>query len=269
MEYLIAVDLEGIHGVVGEPYSGLVKTIPEYKVAVTNAVKEINTVVKALYDGGAKKVSVWDNHGGSGNIDFAEIDPRVEEIDYRKDRRRYDFVKEHHYKAVLFLGYHAKEGTLGAVLAHTFSSVGIQYVKVNGRAVGELDTDTWINAKHGIPTIFAASDDKGIAQVHEISEDIATVITKYGTSRNTAELREETEVLQEMYDKVLAAMKNEGALPILEMPAQVEVRYTRMEHAAEIYDKVLAEGEIPVEYGEDAHILNFTVNQVEDIPYLL
>ncbi len=270
MEYLIAVDLEGIHGVVGEPYSGLVKTIPEYKVAVDNAVKEINTVVKALYDGGASKVSVWDNHGGSGNIDFSKVDSRVEAVTYWiEDRRRFDFVKKHNYKAILFLGYHSKDGTLNGVLAHTFSSVGIQYVKVNGRAIGELDTDSWINAKHGIPTIFVASDDKGIAQVHEISEEIETVITKYGTGRNSAIFKEEEVVLQELYDGVRKAMKEQGAMPILETPAQVEIRYTRMEAAAEKFAKIKDEGEILVEYGEDAHILKYVVDCPEDIPYLL
>ena len=82
MEYLIAVDLEGIGGVVGLPNQTL-NGSPDYEVAKENAVKEINAATKALFDGGATKVCVWDNHGGGGNLDFSKIDPRVEKIDWK------------------------------------------------------------------------------------------------------------------------------------------------------------------------------------------
>ena len=42
MEYLIAVDLEGVHGVVGEPYKGLTSDHEEYAKAVENATDEVN-----------------------------------------------------------------------------------------------------------------------------------------------------------------------------------------------------------------------------------
>ena len=55
MEYLISVDLEGVHGVVGEPYKSLTRA-SDFDTAVENAYFEINTAVKALFDNGADKV---------------------------------------------------------------------------------------------------------------------------------------------------------------------------------------------------------------------
>ena len=68
-QYLVAVDLEGIHGVVGTPYEGLVFGSQEYEKAVENAIDEVNAVVKGLFEGGANLVAVWDNHGGKKNLD--------------------------------------------------------------------------------------------------------------------------------------------------------------------------------------------------------
>ena len=59
---MIAVDLEGVHGIVGEPYKGLLREIPDYQRAVENATKEVNAVVAALADGGVEEIWVWDNH---------------------------------------------------------------------------------------------------------------------------------------------------------------------------------------------------------------
>ena len=67
MEYLIAVDLEGIHGIVGEVNKTLTAS-KDYPDACYAAALEINAVARALFDSGATKVAVWDNHGGGNNI---------------------------------------------------------------------------------------------------------------------------------------------------------------------------------------------------------
>ena len=61
MNFIICVDLESIHGIVGEGYKTLTVS-GEYATACENAIFEINTVAKALFDNGAEKVNnslVW------------------------------------------------------------------------------------------------------------------------------------------------------------------------------------------------------------------
>ena len=141
MEVMIACDLEGIHGVVGEPYQTLTDSF-DYGKAVEGAILEINMAAKALFDSGATKVIVWDNHGKGKNIDFAALDSRVIRADTKGDLRRGDFAQAHDIRGVVFLGYHAREGAPCGVLAHTYSSKTLQYVKLNGDTIGELYVDS-------------------------------------------------------------------------------------------------------------------------------
>lgn len=58
MRFLIAVDLEGVNYVTGEPYKGLEKEFPEYEVAVREAERELNAVVAGLYKANASEIFV-------------------------------------------------------------------------------------------------------------------------------------------------------------------------------------------------------------------
>lgn len=267
MQYLIACDLEGVHGVVGEPYVGLNKSPEQYKLAVENAILEINTAAKALYDNGAELVVLWDNHGGGGNIDPEKIDPRIQMANPHQYRGRMGFAIDYNFAGVVYLGYHPMEGTLGGVLAHTYNSTNIQYIKVDGKAVGELAIDSWVAGNnYGIPAIFAASDDKAIAEFREISPDGVGVITKYGKSRNEADFRPREEVLEDIYNGVAEAMKKKIAPATHPVPANYEIRYTRMESAADVYARLSWQGAVEsFEYGEDAHILKGRVANIGDV----
>ena len=270
MEYLIATDLEGIHGVVGEPNKTLTAS-RDYPDACLGAALEINAVARALFESGATKVAVWDNHGGGGNVDFSLVDERCIEITPKGDKHRFDFVKEHNFRAIIFLGYHAKEGTPGGVLAHTFSSVGIQYVRLNGKDIGELFVDAYIAAYHGIVPILIATDDVALCEMQGICPSIGTVTTKYGKRRNEAVLRPREEVLDELYRAALDAASSPLPSYGHEFPrgAHLEVRYTRAERADTVYDKVSAAGEVPVFRGCDTHTLHFTIERANQVQTLL
>ena len=269
MNFLIACDLEGIHGVVGEPYKTLNQT-PDYEKAKANAAREINTAAAALFDSGADKVYLWDNHGGGGNLDTSLLDKRIICVTHKDDRYRYDLVKGKDISGVIFLGYHAMEGTPNGVLAHTFSSVGIQYVKLNGKAIGELYTDTRICAYHGIKPLFHAGDDISVAEVKTICPFIETVVTKYGKGRNRAELRDAEAVLAEIYEGVKKAVSVLNEPYGCDHPEKMhlEIRYTRAERSEEIIERASAEG-VTATYGEDTHILHFDIDRINLIPKFL
>lgn len=270
MEYLIAMDLEGIHGVVGIPYSGLSKGSDTHIQACENALKEVNTAIRALFDQGADKVVFWDNHGGGGNLDPAQIDSRAIQVCPKGEPYRFDFVNGYHFDGILLMGYHSREGTLGGVLAHTYNSSKIQYVKLDGKPMGEIEIDSYICAAHKIPVLFLSSDDVCIRQAKETLPNITTVTTKFAKSRNAAEFKDEKVVLDELYEGIKTAITSYTTdMPLYPCPAKVEIRYTRMEDAEKVYNKIKEKQEIPVAYGEDAHILVFTVDRINQIPALL
>lgn len=269
MEFIIACDLEGIHGVVGEPYSTLNDSF-DYRDAIIGAELEINAAARALFDNGASKVIVWDNHGGGGNIDFSRLDSRVVCADAKGNPWRGDFAKAHNISGILYLGYHAKEGTPCGVLAHTFNSKMIQYVKLNGESIGELYVDSRIFADIGIKSIFHAGDDVSTKEMLDVCPHAVTVVTKYGKGRNRAELRPRHDVLRDIYEGVSKAVERISEPYFCTFPkeAKLEVRYTRAEVAEEIYERAEMRG-IQVTYGEDTHILHFDIERANQIPLLL
>ncbi len=269
MEFIICVDLEGIHGVVGEPYQTLTASC-DYKHACEGAVLEINTVARALFDLGAKRVYVWDNHGGGGNIDTSLLDERITVANVSGYKFRGDFAGATAAVGVIFLGYHAKEGTPSGVLAHTFNSKGIQYVKLNGISIGELFVDTRIFASHGIKPMLHVGDDISIREMNEVCPFALNVVTKYGKGRNSAILRARDEVLCDIDRAVreaVGALDDEWSLSF-PTPASLEVRYTRAERSYEIVERA-GKMNIPAQFGEDTHILRFTVTRAQQIPNLL
>ena len=266
-EYLVAVDLEGIHGVLGERYKTMTDSY-DYSLACENAVKEINATVAALFDGGAERVTVWDNHGSWHNLDRSKIDARVDYIngDTPKREGRIFFADEHNYCGMLCLGYHSKEGAVGGVLAHTYNSKGIQYYKINGKTVGELEVDQYTAAEYGFTIVFVASDAAGALEAEEAFPGVQTVVTKIGRSRNDAELLPEEEVLSALYTKAKAIAEN-GTLAKpkkLPMPADFEVRYTRTEDALNRLNSLKSKG-FNAEFGEDAHVVCYTLKAIADV----
>ncbi len=269
MNYLIAVDMEGVHGVVGVPYIGLACELDDYKVAVDSATKEVNTVIKALYDSGADKVYVWDNHGNLDNLDFNLIDSRAKKVIPKSNNiDRLDFVQGLNIDAVVYIGYHSREGSFNGILAHTYDSSAVQYYKINGKQVGEFDMDAFMAAEHGLTSIFAAGDNVFIEQVLEFNPQVVTALTKTGTGRNSAILRDEKDVLDDIYAGVKQAVKKRIELKKLTFPCEFEVRFTRMEFAKEMYDKKIKV--VPqAKYGEDSHTLVATVNNIQELKYML
>ena len=269
MEFLIACDLEGIHGVVGLPYETLTAT-PDYAKAVEGAILEINTVTRTLFENGATKVAVWDNHGGGENIDFSKLDSRIIRVTNKGCEYRYDFVKEHDFKAIIYLGYHAKEGEPGGVLAHSYNSKAIQYIKLDNKAVGELSVDTLICKLNGITPILCATDDVALKEITELCSGITTVVTKIGKGRNSAVLKDRDDVLSELEKATITALNK--PMPSIGFTFKdsyhLEIRYTRAEKAGERLAQALEKG-IQASYGEDTHIVHYTIDNLKLIPKFL
>ena len=261
MKYLIALDLEGVGGVVGVPYSGLVKQSEEWQKARAQAVLEVNAVSKALFDTGAELVALWDNHGGGGNLDYSALDKRIELIIPDNSKLRQSFAKERGFDAMFLMGYHAMEGTIGAVLSHTFDSNKIQYFKINGKEIGEIAVDKYMAAENGYSPVFFSGDDKACREARETVTGIITVETKKGISRNKATFKDDEKLLSELYEKAKLAANVKLEPQKLEFPLNFEIRYTRMEDAEKGLLAAISEG-ISCRYEKDAHTVRYTVKNI-------
>lgn len=269
---LLALDLEGVNNVKGVPYEALSKGTDEWKIAKSQGALEINAAADALFRAGAERVDLWDNHGGGHNIDKNDLDPRVTLLDPDLSLPRMYFADDYDY--VCFFGYHAMEGTLGGVLAHTMSSKTVQFYKLNGKYIGEIDMDAYIAASHGKPSVFFAGGDIACSQAKHAVESIVTVTTKREISRNEAEFRDNEELFAEISKKITEAVKSEHAYRTLAFPAKFEKSFKRVEDTAKYLARLQKRG-IEAEYltdevlGKDAHTVVSTVYNIEEFIYCI
>lgn len=264
---LIALDLEGVNNVAGEPYSGLMPGSDEWERARRQAALEVNAAANALFSVGVERVALWDNHAGGGNIDVADLDTRVELLAQNNALSRMYFGGE--FDCILFFGYHAMEGTLGGVLAHTMNSRMVQHYKLNGRYIGEVDMDAYIAASHGMPSVFFAGGDIASLQARRAVPSIVTVTTKKEISRNEAEFRDNGELLADIARGVKEALDREHPVCALEYPAEFEKSFKRTEDAAQYLQLLLSLGidaAHPCEeiLGKDAHTVVSKIYSIDD-----
>ncbi len=262
---LLALDLEGVNNVHGVPYEALSKETDEWKIARKQGALEINAAARALFRAGAEKVALWDNHGGGHNIDIADLDPRVDLLDPDLTLPRMYFADD--YDCVCYFGYHAMEGTLGGVLAHTMSSKTVQFYKLDGKHIGEIDMDAYIAASHSKPSVFFAGGDIACSQAKRAVESIITVTTKHEISRNEAEFRDNEELFAEIGEKIVKAVSSEHGYKTLAFPARFEKSFKRVEDAAKYLSRLQKNG-INADYlddevlGKDAHTVVSTVRDI-------
>ena len=265
---LIALDLEGVNRVVGEPYHGLSRDTSEWLIAREQAVLEVNAAAQALFDAGVEVVGLWDNHSSSNNIDASALDSRITLIsaDLKKPRM---YFADGAYDCICYFGYHTMEGTLGGVLAHTMSSVSIQYYKLNGSYIGEVDMDAYIAASKGMPSIFFAGGDITCKQAKRAVSDIVTVTTKTELSRNSAIFRDNDELFADIKKSIVEAVNRDTESKPLHFPATFEKSFKRTEDAEKYLNKLRKFG-IWADYlddeimGKDAHTVVSTVCGIED-----
>ncbi|MBQ8368537.1 MAG: M55 family metallopeptidase [Clostridia bacterium] len=262
---LLLCDLEGVNNVVGVPYEGLLKGTEQWETARRQAALELNAAADALYEAGAETVALWDNHGGGKNIDPADLDSRITLIEPKG--LRLSFAKDA-FDCVCFFGYHAMEGTLGGVLAHTMSSKTVQFYKLNGKYIGEVDMDAAICASHGIASCFYAGGDIACAQAQRAVDGIVTVVTKTELERNRAIFRDNAELLAEIREKIVEAVNRTVPIRTLSFPCTMEKSFKRVEDAAAYLARLRSLG-IDAAYpdddilGRDAHTVSAVVTDTD------
>ena len=161
MKILVAVDIEGVAGVVHPD-----QTRPgnaEYERARRLMTFEANAAVRGAFSGGASAVIVNDSHGPFHNLVAEEMDPRADLLLGKPRELGMMAGVEQDCRAVLLVGWHARAGAPG-ILAHTISSFAFARVLVNDADVGEAALYGGVAAEFGVPVALFSGDDAFIAE---------------------------------------------------------------------------------------------------------
>ena len=205
MNVYVMVDIEGISGIYTR--SQVLPSEPRFAEGRRCMVEDVNSCVAGLKAAGVEKVYVQDCHGGSYSFLWDELSSDADYYICGSDAGE-RFIGLEDCDAIILLGYHAMAGTAGAVLEHSFSSVRIQNLYMNGEKVGEIAFDAAIAGEHGIPIIMVSGDDKACAEAKALLPNVTTACVKKGLDVFGAMLLPKEKAHKLIYDKTIEAVQN-------------------------------------------------------------
>jgi D-amino peptidase len=216
---LIITDAEGVAGICRQEQTE--PTNPELQKLLTG---EVNAAVRGFLKAGAEEVIVWDGHDGSRTLSASTLEPRARLVIGSLGPT---MMLERGFAAVAFVGQHARAGREAAVMAHSYSSLGIQRILMNGREVGEIETRAALAGWFGTPVVFLSGDQAAADDLRAIVPEAGTAVVKEGLGYYTC-LSLAAERAQELIEgrAALALTKAGQTRPYrVEGPVSIEVEY--------------------------------------------
>lgn len=172
----IRTDMEGLSGVVR--YAQVTPGEGDYAASREVLNRELLALVGGLREGGVESVVIYDEHVQGCNVDVGRMPPWVEVVcgkpPYEED---WAGGLDERCEGLVLHGLHAKAGTLGATLAHTYEH-DILDLRINGRSVGEIAVEAAIAGELGVPLWLVVADSAGCAEAEREVSGVRTVSTK-------------------------------------------------------------------------------------------
>lgn len=223
---LILTDLEGISGV------STIDAIPMenalYADACEKLMRDTNTAVSALFDGGATEVFVLDGHCMGTNFIAGALDSRAVQVTVPELS---EVIKK--VGAVVLIGMHAMAGTMTAFLDHTQNSAKIHRYFYNGKRIGEMSQAGFFAGIYGVPIVAASGDAAAMMEAEKIFPKIPTAVVKTAVKRNEAICLPTDEAQARIYDAVKHGFCERESIEPMEakLPLTVEIEFNRCDYA--------------------------------------
>lgn len=233
MKFYIATDLEGVSVVTGVAGQTLTQC-KQYELARRMLTYEVNAAIEGLWSAGDVEIIVEDGHGdGTSNIIYEELRRGVKILSGVPRPRRLLSVDES-FSGVLLIGFHPMAGVENGILSHSYSSVAIQNMWLNGRRIGEIGLTAVQAGSLGVPVIFVSSCKAGIQEAKEWIPGVRTVAVKEGYGRNCAISLHPEDAQEKIRESVRRAVSKLADLEPVRIapPYELRVEY-KLENIAE------------------------------------
>jgi D-amino peptidase len=171
----LITDAEGVGGVCRQE-----QTDPKDAEMRQLLTGEINAAVEGFLAAGADEVLVWDGHDGSQTLSTLTIHPKARLL---MGSLGPSMLMERRFSAVAYVGQHSKANVRGGVMAHSYSSLGIQNMLMNGKPVGEIDVIAAMAGHFGTPVIMLSGDQAAANELREIVSQAEMAVVKEGIGR--------------------------------------------------------------------------------------
>jgi D-amino peptidase len=228
MKILIATDMEGITGVT--TWDQVTPGHPEYTRFRKQMTEDVNAAIRGTCEAGADEVIVADGHWNGSNILMEELDPRARlNTGSPSPFSMMQGINES-VDGVIFIGYHARNGSPQAILDHTWSSKTVGNIWLNDILTGEYGLNAAVAGHFGVPIIMVSGDQTACEQVTDLLGDVEASIVKQASGRYAAECLS-PDVTRDMI--CLSAQRaverlTEGDVPdpfVLELPIKVAIEF--------------------------------------------
>ena len=186
---------------------------------------EVNAAVDGFLAGGADEVIVWDGHGGSASLSAVTIHPKAKLL---MGGLPATMTLERHYAAVAFVGQHSMANVRTGIMAHSYSSLGIQNMLLNGKPVGEIETRTALAGVFGTPVILLTGDLAAVEEMRAIQPATELAAVKEGIGRYTCltlSAQAARDLIRESARKAMAKINTIRPYRI-EGPVSIQIEHT-------------------------------------------
>lgn len=219
---LLLYDMEGVSG-----QDDITTAQPEYPEAYAKGRRlltdDVNAVVRGLFAGGARSVSIIDGHGGGNrliDVLIPEIDSRAVVIQRVPVDAYSDLATPGAYDALVAVAMHAKSGS-GGFIAHTYTH-GTE-IAINGNTISESEMVALAYGAAGIPLIFVSGDDVLGESLKPMSW-LEYVTVKKSTSPTSAVLVPAAQAHGSLSAGAKRAVQRLAQAKVVKSPATMEVK---------------------------------------------
>lgn len=213
----VITDAEGVAGICRQDQTE--PKDPELRQLLTG---EINAAVEGFLAGGADEVVVWDGHDGSQTLSALTIHPRAKLL---IGNLGVTATMERRYAGLAFLGQHSLAGVRNGIMAHSYSSLGIQNILMNGKPVGEIATRAALAGWYNIPTILLTGDQTAAKELLEIVPDAEVAVVKEGLGRYTCISMSAQAARELIRDSARRAIEKIGKIRPYKIEGPVTIQY--------------------------------------------
>ncbi len=215
-------DMEGVDGVFDSDQQCLPYKSLRWEESHKLLAEEVNAAVEGLAQAGATDVVVWDGHDGSQTLSVLDILPPARLLTGEPVSPTLELDRS--YSAVIFIGQHAMAGAEKAILSHSYSSLGIQNIWVNGKPTGEIGARTMLAGTFGVPVIMLSGDTAACKELHDLVANAECAEVKSGVSRTAGFMLPHTAACALIREKARRALANLGEFKPYAISGPVEVK---------------------------------------------
>lgn len=224
MRVFVAVDLEGVTGVAVEAQTDPGQA--QYEDARRWMREDLDAVLDGCFAAGAAEVVVCDAHDMGSNLRPDGLPSGVVLASGAGPHSMLQGIRAG-MDAALFVGYHARAGTEGAVLEHTWT-YRVFDVSVGGVAIGEFGLGALLAGHFGVPAVYVSGDDKAVAEAQALVPGVVGTVVKRGVARTCAELRPPDEARRDIRADVERTLRaRERPAPLVWDGEPMRLTFTR------------------------------------------